>query len=198
MPTIPAFRLFGSWPGPPGAEATCRAAARSAAGRSPPFPRSDVRPGARGLLPGEARPGATMGQYVLVGSAVDNLGKPRSVSVDSRDRACEVRAGWGCPASPTRDVTVHGLWKPDCSGRAAFMIAVDCSQIRQQIRRDHENRSSRCRLAGRRPAAGRRAPAYLSRCRVSHRPRPCRPRPSRPRPWRPLTPGRRCRSRAGP
>jgi hypothetical protein len=77
--------------GSPGAGATWRATARSAAGRSPPFPRSDVRPGARGLLPGEAKPGAMDGQYTPVDSAVDNMGRRRGVAVDGPGHACEVR-----------------------------------------------------------------------------------------------------------
>src|SRR5215471_7777275 len=67
-------------PGHGNGTAGCRV--RSAAGRSSPFPGSDVRPEARGLLPVEARPEAAGGQYTSVDKGVDNVGRTRSVAVD--------------------------------------------------------------------------------------------------------------------
>jgi hypothetical protein len=47
-----------------------------------PFPRSDVRPGARGLLNGEAKPGAAGRQHMPVDKAVSNMRRSRGVVVD--------------------------------------------------------------------------------------------------------------------
>ncbi|SRR6266704_800728 len=77
--------------GAPGHWSGAAIAAGSAAARSAPFPRSDARPGARGLLPGEVRPGIPSGQYCPVDNNVENMGKGRSVLVDIAVSGCGVR-----------------------------------------------------------------------------------------------------------
>ena len=83
-------------------------------GRSRPFPRSDVRPGARGLLPGEARRAMPGGQYRPVGNDVDNLGRTRSVPVDCGGQACALPARSLYGGGRSRDDAIHRLWTRDC------------------------------------------------------------------------------------
>jgi hypothetical protein len=107
-------RVAGRWPGPPGVGTARRAAARSAVRRSPPSPEATCDLKARGLLPVEARPGAMGGQYAPVDSAVDNVGRRRSVAVDAGEQPCAVPDRWIGRTRRTRQDAVHRLWTSDC------------------------------------------------------------------------------------
>jgi hypothetical protein len=122
-----------------------------------PFPGSDVRPGARGLLSGEAKPRAAGGQHTPVDKAVRTVRRSRGVVVDENVHGCEIPGPRAYPAAATSKNTIHRLWTAECR-RIPARVPLSSAVVRPGFA---------ARLAAGRRTVARALPAGLLRVRLA-------------------------------